>query len=153
MRKLFSLALLLLVFCNGESGPTGSDGPVPFSQVYKNKNSGITRRGAEVVSRQSRWDEVWAEIGATTAKPVVNFEENILIVAALGTTGDACRDMKIEKVDRANGVLTISILEEIPAPNCPTCPPVTIQPVHVVSVPRAASGAGFTWRQMQKACP
>ena len=106
MRKLFSLGLLLLlvfgaVSCNGESGPTGSDGPVPFSQVYKNKNSGISRRGAEVVSRQSRWDEVWAEIGATTAKPVVNFEENILIVAALGTTGDACRDMKIEKVDRS----------------------------------------------------
>lgn len=158
MRALtLSLALVLLASCNGDSDPTAPDGPVPFTQVAKEQYTGIRMRRAEIISRESRWAEVWDEITATRspkpALPPVNFETQILILAAYGESGDACRDVRIEKVDRRNGVLEISILDQQRPPNCPVCPPVVVQPVHVVSVARAATGASYTWRVTTQQCP
>ena len=139
--------LILLAACNGESNPTGTDGPVPTTEVYKSKTSGLAGRRGEVISRDSRWAEVWDEITAgMTPKPplpAVNFENAILIVGALGEV-DSCTDGRIESVTRVSGALQISILEER-RPNC-VCPAIVARPVHVVSVPRAATGASFEFR-------
>ncbi|HEX2061775.1 MAG TPA: hypothetical protein VHK90_13635 [Thermoanaerobaculia bacterium] len=157
MRALaLSLALVLLASCNGESDPTSPDGPVPFTEVAKQNSTGIRTRRAEIISRESRWIEVWDEITATQSpkppRPQVNFETQILILAAYGETGDACRDVQIEKVDRRSGVLEVSILDKRREPNCAACPAIVVQPVHVVSVARAATGASYTWRVTTQPC-
>lgn len=142
------LSAVLLAACNGESNPTGTDGPVPMTQVYKSKSSGLTGRRGEIVSRQSRWAEVWDEITAgmspKPALPAVDFEQVLLVVGATGELPDACSDGRIESVTRVSGALEVSILEER-RPNC-VCPAVVVRPVHVVSVPRAATGASFAFR-------
>jgi hypothetical protein len=140
---------VLLAGCNGESSsPTGPDGPVPTVQVYKSKTSAISGRRAEIISRQSRWVEVWDEITASVspkpALPTVDFENAILIFAAGGELADSCGDIRIESVGRVNGALAVSIVEER-RPNC-TCPAIVIRPVHVLSAPRAATGAAFEFR-------
>lgn len=152
---LILLAACLLSACNGESNPTGTDGPVPTTQVYKSKSSGLAGRRGEVISRQSRWAEVWDEITAgITPKPAlpnVDFEQVLLIVGAVGEV-DSCSDGRIESVTRVGGSLEVSILEER-RPNC-VCPAVVVRPVHVVSVPRAATGAAFTFRVVNlSSCP
>lgn len=147
--------MILLAACNGESNPTGTDGPVPTTQVYKAKTSGLSGRRGEVISRQSRWAEVWDEITAgmtpKPALPAVDFENALLIVGAIGDS-DACTDARIESVTRVSGELQVSILEER-RPNC-ACPAIVARPVHVVSVPRAATGAAFSFRIVSlNTCP
>jgi hypothetical protein len=146
-QKIVAL-LLLLAGCSGESTPTGTNGPVPTVQVYKSKTSAITGRRAEIVSRQSRWVEVWDEITANVspkpAIPVVDFDNVLLIFAAGGVLANSCSDIRIESVTRTDGTLAVSIVEER-RPTC-TCPAVVIRPVHIVSAPRAATNATFEFR-------
>ncbi|HYH08887.1 MAG TPA: hypothetical protein VEK11_17675 [Thermoanaerobaculia bacterium] len=157
MRAFLLIALVVFAGCNGESDPTSPDGVLPFTQVAKEKNSGITQRRAEVIALQSRWVQVWDEMMSTRSPkppvPQVDFETKILILAAYGETGDACRDVEIERVDRRSGALEVSIADKRRAPNCPVCPPVTAQPVHVVSVERAATGVNYTWLNRTDGCP
>jgi hypothetical protein len=157
MRAFLLIALVLGAGCSGESDPTSPDGPVPFTQVAKEQFSGISQRRAEVIALQSRWVQVWDEINATrTPKPAipsVDFEKELLILAAYGETGDACRDVQIEKVDRRNGALEVSILDKHRAASCPPCPPVVGRPVQVVSVARAATGVNYSWRVTTVPCP
>lgn len=157
MRALFLVALVLVAGCQGESDPTSPNGPVPFTQVAKEQFSGISQRRTEVIALESRWTQVWDEITANrTPKPAiprVDFEKELLILAAYGETGDACRDVQVEKVDRVNGALSVSILDKQRAANCPACPAVVARPVHVVSIARAATGASYTWRITTLPCP
>jgi hypothetical protein len=140
-------AMLLLAGCSGESNPTGTNGPVPTTLVYKSKSSGIAGRRAEIISRQSRWVEVWDEItfgqSPKPPMPAVDFENALLIFSAGGELSDSCGDLRIESVTRVDGALVISIVEER-RPTC-TCPAMVVRPVHVLSAPRAATNATFTF--------
>jgi hypothetical protein len=139
--------MILLAACQGESNPTGTDGVVPTVLVYKSKSSGIAGRRAEIISRQSIWSETWDQITAGMSPkpplPNVNFDDSILVFAAGGELSDSCGDIRIASVNRVGGALEVSIIEER-RPTC-TCPAVVVRPVHVVSVPRAATGASFTF--------
>ena len=140
--------MILLAACKGESNPTGTDGFVPTVLVYKSKTSGIAGRRAEIISRQSPWIEAWDQVTAGQSPkpplPAVNFDESILVFVAGGELSNSCSDIRIESVNRVDGALEVSILEER-RPNC-TCPAIVVRPVHIVSVPRAATGASFTFR-------
>ena len=139
--------MILLAACKGESNPTGTDGFVPTTLVYKSKTSGIAGRRAEIISRQTPWIEAWDQITAgmspNPALPNVNFDDSILIFVAGGELADSCGDVRIESVNRVDGALEVSIIEER-RPNC-SCPAVVVRPVHIVSAPRAATGASFTF--------
>jgi len=139
--------MILLAACKGESNPTGTDGFVPTVLVYKSKYSGIAGRRAEIISRQTPWSEAWDQITAgMTPKPplpTVDFDQSILIFVAGGELSDSCGDVRIDSVNRIGGALEVSIIEER-RPTC-ACPAVVVRPVHIVSVPRAATGASFTF--------
>lgn len=157
MRTALALALLIAAAgCSGDSSPTGTDGPVAFTEVFRDKSSGITQKRAEVISRPEEWQRVWDEIMSTRsprpALPNVNFDNSILIVAALGNLGDACKHVRVDGVHRRGGTLEVTISEVRPPASC-VCPPVTVQPVHVVAVPRAATGATYTWRTLTEGPP
>jgi len=153
MRLASVVILAMLAGCGGESSPTGPDGPVAFTDVYRDKASNLTTRRAEIVSRDTRWDAVWTEIrGNASNKPVVDFEKNILIVAALGDTGDSCKHVRITGVARSLGALNVTVAETRLPSSC-VCLPTTVRPVHVVSVPRAATSASFTWTTLTEGNP
>ncbi|HEX8618991.1 MAG TPA: hypothetical protein VF911_15515 [Thermoanaerobaculia bacterium] len=143
MRVLSIVMLVLLAACGGET-PTGPDGPVVITNVFRDTSSNITSRRAEIVSRSTRWETVWSEIRGTATRPVVDFEKNMVIVAALGETADSCKHVRVTKVERNVGAITITIAETRLPPNC-TCPPNIVRPVHVVSIPRGATNASFNW--------
>jgi hypothetical protein len=149
MRRTLAALALLVLGCSGQSSPAGPDGPVAFTDVYQSTRSGITNRRGEVISRQARWIEVWDELqGHVSPKPAipqVDFDNRLLILGALGTNGDGCTKAQVNLVEMVGGALNIRVAEVHRAANCPVCPPVTSQPVHVVSVPRAATGATFNF--------
>lgn len=154
---LIAIASVAALGCANEVDVTGVNGPVAMTQVFRQKTSGIAVRRGEVITREARWVQVWDEImSRQTPKPplpAVNWDTQILVLAAGGETGDSCKDLEIEKVERRDGTLIISILDKSPGTNCNPCPPITIQPVHVVSVPRAATSAIYDWRAVTVNCP
>ncbi|HYI09093.1 MAG TPA: hypothetical protein VEK57_08470 [Thermoanaerobaculia bacterium] len=151
MRPLLLSCVLLALFpgCSGDSTPAGPDGPVAFTDVYQSSFSGIRTRRGEIISRESRWVEVWDELQSHAspkpAIPAVNFNDRLLILAALGTNGDRCTKAQVQSVRTESGALVIRIAEVHRPSTCAPCPPDTSQAVHVVSVPRAATGATFTF--------
>lgn len=146
-------ALLVFASCKGgsdSSSPTGPDGIVPFTTVYNDMYSGIRTPRAELISRADIWQRTWDEImsdgrSPKPAIPAVDFDRNILIFAALGQTADSCKGIAVERVERRGGELLVSIKETRPPASC-SCPPVVVNPVHVVSIPRAAAGVVFERR-------
>lgn len=144
-----SLLAILVIGCGGESSPTGPDGPIAFTTVYQNSMSGIRTRRGEIISRESRWVDVWDELQSHVSPkppiPAVNFDDRLLILGALGELGDGCAKAEIQSVESNGGALNIRVGEVHRPANCPPCPPVTSQAVHVVSVPRAATGASFSF--------
>ncbi|HYC62852.1 MAG TPA: hypothetical protein VEK79_25150 [Thermoanaerobaculia bacterium] len=153
MRRLIAFAVftLVIVGCQGESSPTGTDGVVAFTNVYKAQVSGVASRRGEVISQASRWAEIWTSI-ASGPPPSVNLDESLLIFVAGGDLS-SCSDFKVNTVRRVSGELRIDVVEERRTANC-ACPAIVARPVHVVSVPRAATGAAFEFRIVNvSGCP
>jgi hypothetical protein len=152
-----AMACFAALACSDDQLPTGVNGPVAMTQIVRQKQSGITARRAEVIARETRWVQVWDEITSRQSPkpplPTVNWDTQLLVLAALGESGDACKDVEIERIDRTDGALVVSILDKSPGANCNPCPPVTVQPVHVVAVPRAAASATYSWRPFTMSCP
>ena len=152
--SLIATALLLLASCNSgsDSSPTGPDTIVPFVTVHREQITGVAQRRAELISRQDLWEKTWAEIVSNRFPkppiPTVDFDRNLLIFVALGETPDSCKSVRIDDVRRrASGELLVSVKETRPPPSC-SCPPVVAFPVHVVAVPRSATGVAFTFESV-----
>jgi molybdate transport system regulatory protein len=150
-RQLAAVAVaVVLAFASckggGDSSPAGPDGHVPFTTVHTDMYSGIRTPRAELISRADIWQRTWDEIvsGRSPAPPLpaVDFNTNILIFVALGQTADSCKRIAVENVERRDGELLVRVKETRPPASC-SCPPVVVNPVHVVSIPRAATGAVF----------
>lgn len=152
MRTALAASLLLLLLsCNGGSSPTAPDGIVPFTTVFSDFRSGVRTRRMEIISRASEWQAVWTQIVGDQSPapplPSVNFDEQLLIFVALGETPDACVRIAVESVTRRDGVLHVAVKRTRPPSSC-SCPAIVAFPVHVVSIPRAATGAEFSLRNV-----
>ena len=156
MRPLLPALLALTLLSCDDYSITLPDGPVAFSEVRKESNTGIRVRRTEVISAQSRWIAVWDEIMATRSPkpplPAVDFSANVLLLAALGDTPDACKSVVIERVEQRGGMFVVSVKETRPPASC-VCPPVVAQPVHVVAAARVATTGSFEWRSVTEGNP
>ena len=148
--KRLAIALLLVIGCNGD-GITVPAGDVPITRVLNDKYSGIRTQREELIASQARWQTVWDEIMSTRspkpALPSVDFSRDVVILAALGQSGDACRGIAVEDVDHVSELLRVSI-KETRSPSSCVCPPVAVQPVDVVTVPRRSTTAVFSRRSV-----
>lgn len=145
---------LLLASCNSgsDSSPTDPGDVIPFVTVHREQITGVRERRAQLISRQDLWEQMWAEIVSNRSPkppiPAVDFDRNILIFVALGDTPDACKSVRIDDVERrASGELLVDVKETRPPPSC-SCPAVVARPVHVVAVPRSATGVAFTFESV-----
>jgi hypothetical protein len=127
-----------------------------MTEIYKSQYSGLSGRRGEVISRQSRWVEVWDDIHSDSspkpALPAIDFERSILILGAPGAFADGCSSGRIESVKRVNGTLEVSVIAEHQSGDCGVCTQMGVDPVHVVTVPRAATGASFAFRNVTLTC-
>jgi hypothetical protein len=145
--KWFGLAAFLAL---GGCGvlPTEPSGTLPLLEIHKESGTGVISKREEVISSQARWHVVWQEINSyrspSLPEPVVDFGSYVLIFVARGLTGDACRSIAIERVDLRHGSFEVLVNDVRPPLSC-SCPPITVQPVHVVAVPRVAEKATFQY--------
>jgi hypothetical protein len=160
IRYRSALPSALLTFALAGAGcdesPTEPRRNLAFQTIGFFPYSAIDNRGGEVIRDADRWSAAWAEIHSGTvpqpALPPVNFDAEMVILAAAGERPDSCWDVEIRSVEAGGGRIDVSV-NEIHRTGC-ACLPAIVAPVHVVRAARA-DGAGrlsFALREIA-VCP
>jgi hypothetical protein len=143
-----------------QAPPSGEQGYAPYGnassspeirRIGKWSHTGIGEARRLVIRDANAWAAFWSELGAGD-RPDVDFTQNVVIVAAAGQRQSGGHEIAVDRVNQADGQLTIEVVETTPGPNCLTTGAVT-QPVDVVVVPVAAPrGWSFLERKEIRGC-
>jgi hypothetical protein len=138
----------------GASSPRDPGGEVVFTtlvQVAVPGQSGVELR--EAVRDAATWNQVWAGLRAgsslTETPPAVDFQQDMVIVAAMATQSCVSK-VTIRGVHGGRDSLEVDLLEEPPAANCRCI--VSQRPIHAVRLPRSAGAVRFTATVTPHAC-
>jgi hypothetical protein len=138
-----------LVGCAGLSNEP--DGLLRITDVHRESSTGTRVKREEIITSPDRWREVWEEIVSNRspkpALPPVDFSSSALVYVARGETGDACRSVRITRVQLQGSHATVFVKDSRPPMSC-SCPPITIQPVHVVAIPRVPASSTFQYESV-----
>jgi hypothetical protein len=108
--------------------------------------SGYSERTRLVVDNQADWEQAWARLmGSRTAVPSVfpvDFTNQIVVVAAMGTRPSAGYSILINGAASDDQALRISVAELSPGPSCVVAA-VLSQPVTAASLPRSSGHVEF----------
>ncbi|MFY9821285.1 MAG: hypothetical protein WAM82_07880 [Thermoanaerobaculia bacterium] len=158
----FAAAGLLTLACLGSSAAPGHRHPkpgsiqVPFTTLVQRSIPG--QPGAQlrqVVQDANTWRDLWFNLRERDSgvlshqQPVVDFEKNMVIVAAMPTQSCVSK-VTIRGITHPPGALVVDLLEAPPAPNC-VCM-VSQRPIHAVTVPRTTDPVRFVVTQGVTAC-
>lgn len=126
------------------------DGPSAFSTF-----SGLTDSVRLVVRDSGTWRALWRRVNRpfipAPAPPTVNFEEEMVVVAALGTRPTAGHDIMIEGAEEDSAGIEIVVRRSEPAPGCPVAAAVT-QPVDMARMRADRRAVRFRERQVVVPC-
>jgi hypothetical protein len=171
MSRTVSLALaaLLLTTACGNAGPVGTDGAhsagptgeslsvtrlraEPYSFTF---SSGYTD-SARVVVRDARgWEAVWREVWRNETPvpplPAIDFEREMVVVAALGSRRSGGYGIVVEGARRTAGGVEVSILKQSPGPRCGVAAAITT-PADIARLPRVGGAVRFRERSEVRDC-
>lgn len=142
----------------GPLGPPELDTPdmLPLRDVYSLQSfSGMdSKRGIIITDNaalQTVWDSVFANyaVGQKPFVPFIDFKQDVVLLASAGTTPTQLRWFRITMVRERPEHLAVLVESQWPA--CGGLPVVT-NPVHIVSVPRVATQAVFTFVDNAEPC-
>ena len=160
MKRFLGLLLAAFVLtaasCNGEKtvtepgDKTTEQSVIALTTVVQQSipgGSGGTVR--EVIRDQVALAAAWTELGLPGAPPVVDFGQEMVVVAAMET--QACvSKVTIRSASEQGGELVVDILEAPPAPNC-IC--VTSErPIHVVRLRKVDAPPRYNVERGQTPC-
>jgi hypothetical protein len=149
---LLGLLSLTAIACSTTiDGPEGPGTPVPvtrlrpepFSFTY---NSGLRTAERLVIRDEATWQATWAAISGNITpappRPAIDFEREMLVVAALGERSTGGYSIIIESASATGEALTVRIHSTAPGSTCVTTQAFT-QPVDVARLPRMAGPVSF----------
>ncbi|HEX8213152.1 MAG TPA: protease complex subunit PrcB family protein [Longimicrobium sp.] len=163
------LASLLLTAACGKSAPLGPEGshstrpadeslafarlrtePYPFTF-----NSGLTD-SARVVVRDARaweaiWRDVWRNHTPVPALPAIDFEREMVVVAALGSRRSGGYGILVEGATRTAEGVEVSILKQSPGSRCGNTAAITT-PVDIARLRRVDGAVRFRERNEVREC-
>lgn len=162
IRSVAVLCAIALPACLGpeevEVVPPGAQ-PVAIRQIAEldpfRFHGGITTRERAVIRDQAEWSRVWSElvsvIAPTPPVPAVDFERDMLVVAAMGTRPTGGYEIRIEAVYRADDQLYVVVEETSPASGCIVTQALTA-PVAGVRIERSSLPVAFVNRARVRDC-
>lgn len=113
--------------------------------------TGIAEARRLVIRDANAWDQFWSELGVGD-RPDVDFTSDVVVAVAAGQRPTGGYEIAIDRVDQADGELSVDVVERTPGPNCMTTASLT-QPVDVVVVPAAnARSWSFVERKEIRGC-
>lgn len=150
--RLLAAPIFCLLACQG--GGTSAPGPgdrgtlpgaaVPLTRFSDDSfaytfYSGITSRQAFVIRDQAAWSELWQNIHATTTPapplPEVDFSQEMVLAAALGTRSSGGYDVVLGDAAEDAAGLHVEVTESSPGAGCATTQALT-QPVDLARMQR-----------------
>jgi len=147
MKRLLGLSLAAFVLtaasCNGEKTVTepGDKATEPSTVelttvIQRSIPGGRGGTVREVIRDQTALAAAWTELGLEGAPPVIDFEKEMVIAAAMELQPCVSK-VTIRSVSQQGGELAVDILEAPPAPNC-VC--ITAErPIHLVRLRKVAA--------------
>lgn len=118
-------------------------------------NSALEDSARIVVRTSAEWTTLWNRIVANHAPkppvPAIDFEKEMLLVAAMGTRPTGGHAIEIEAVDRDGSSITASVRTRSPGKNCMTTQALTA-PVAIVRIPRSDLPVRFVEEHIVTSC-
>ncbi len=140
--QLLSSALLVAAVTSslgcGDPGEPLEMSAVPGAEGYA-FNSGLTTQARLVIGDAATWASVWSQITAVDltppAAPAIDFDGQLILVAAMGMRPSGGFQITINDVRLVGEFVRISVTEKSPGDGCLVTGAVT-DPIDVVAVPR-----------------
>ena len=154
----WALALpLLLAGCRSAGSNTDAPGapvPVPFATVIQIAVPGQTGKQVQMAVRDAdTWKTVWSDLRKGSAlaadPPAIDFETEMVIVAAMETQGCVAR-VTFRSIARTNDKAAADVLEEPPATNCRCF--ASSRPIHIVRLQKIPGEVTFTTARGEMPC-
>lgn len=150
------LVCLLFVACDEDSPTAPQDTPLVFETVVKASYSGFFEPARGTVRTAEEWGQVWQTLHAGLSPmpplPAIDFDREMVVLAAAGTRSNGCYALDITGARRrGNGGVELEVTETVPGPTC-ACTEALTQPVHVVKVVRVPGPETFVERRSQRRC-
>jgi hypothetical protein len=126
------------------------DGATAFSSY-----AGIGDPMRAVIRDSTAWRQLWERLNRpfvpSPALPAIDFEREMIVVAALGSRPNAGYDVVIEGAERDSAGIRISVRVAAPASGCPVATVMT-QPVDLARLPLSDQPIRFHERDVVVAC-
>ena len=126
------------------------DGPSAFTSY-----SGLADSALLVVRDSGAWQELWQRVNRpfipAPPAPAVNFQQEMIVVAALGMRPTAGHDVVIEGAEQDSAGIEVVVRRSAPAPGCPVTAAVT-QPVDMARMRADRRAVRFRERQVVVPC-
>jgi hypothetical protein len=155
---MFGLAACMPPDSTGPAGAPELTTPdrLPLQDIYSLQSfSGMeTKRGriiTDSAALQAAWDTVFANyaVGQKPYPPPIDFKQNVVLLASAGQTPTQLMWFRITMARERPEHLAVLVESEWPP--CGGVP-VTTNPVHIVTVPRVATQAVFTFVDNTRPC-
>jgi len=160
-----SVALLLgaAIVCRAGTAAAQHDssrGSVPFTRLREAPSaftsySGLADSTLLVVRDSSAWRELWQRVNRpfvpAPPTPLVDFAQEMIVVAALGMRPTAGHDIMIEGAEQDSTGIEIVVRRSEPAPGCPVAAART-QPVDLARMRADRRAVRFRERQVVVPC-
>jgi len=153
-------AALICRAVNAEAQHDSARGNVPFTRLRDAPSaftsySGLSDSALMVVRDSSAWRDLWQRVNRVfypaPPQPVVDFQQEMIVVAALGRRPTAGHDIMIEGAEQDSTGIEIVVRRSEPAPGCPVAAAVT-QPVDMARMRADRRAVRFRERQVVVPC-
>ncbi len=118
-------------------------------------SSGIDRPLSAAIRTERDWHRFWSELNARSGPwrpaPVIDFRQDMLLVAAMGQRPTGGFAIRIASVARAGLDLLVTAVRTSPGRRCDTTQALT-QPVDIVIVPRSERNVRWRFRDEVTRC-
>lgn len=105
-----------------------------------------------VIRDPAAWEQAWLQLsGNERPLPAVDFEREMVLVAAMGERNTSGYEIAIEKVSEDADGIHVEVLESSPGPSCGVFDVLTA-PVTMVAVPRTDSAVVWVERSRTLDC-
>jgi hypothetical protein len=142
--------------CDSDSPTALGDGPFEIESVVEVSQSGYTDPQRATIRTADEWAQAWATLHAglqpVPARPPIDFETTVVVLAALGTRPNGCYSIDIAGVQSSiEGQPVFDVVETQPGPNC-VCTEALTRPAHAVRIARFSGEAEFLERVAELRC-
>lgn len=122
-------------------------GSLPFGTLDRGEVSGSTLTSPTTFTNFDPWQTFWAQHAGVRPIPPVDFDSMMVVVAMVGTRGEAGDSVSVRRILRVDGGAIIEYVERVPGNFCSPAGR-TLTPFHVVVVPRTPGP--FQYRELPR---